>query len=98
MTIRDIARACGVSISTVSRVLNEHPDVTRPAAEYVDRDAKTGYGHLHGYPCHKYKRLSDSVFKDGHFVQIERRTDLKIAATSEENRMLEELLTSGVYI
>lgn len=72
--------------------------ITRPAAEYVDRDAKTGYGHLHGYPCHKYKRLSDSVFKDGHFVQIERRTDLKIAATSEENRMLEELLTSGVYI
>lgn len=72
--------------------------IARPAAEYVDKDAKTGYGHLHGYPCHKYKRLSDSVFKDGHFVQIERRTDLKIAATSEENRMLEELLTSGVYI
>lgn len=72
--------------------------IARPAAEYVDKDAKTGYAHLHGYPCHKYKRLSDSVFKDGHFVQIERRTDLKIAATSEENRMLEELLTSGVYL
>ena len=72
--------------------------IARPAAEYADENAQTGYGHLHGYPCHKYKRLSDSVFKDGHFVQIERRTDLKIAATSEENRMLEELLTSGVYI
>lgn len=72
--------------------------IARPAAEYADKDAKTGYGHLHGYPCHKYKRLSESIFKDGHFVQIERRTDLKIAATSEENRMLEELLTSGIYI
>lgn len=28
MTIKDIARACGVSVSTVSRVLNEHPDVS----------------------------------------------------------------------
>lgn len=72
--------------------------VERPAAEYVDKDAKTGYKHLHGAPCHKYLRLSDKVFKDGHFVQIEKRTDLKIAATSEENRMLEQLLTSGVYI
>lgn len=72
--------------------------VERPAAEYVDRDAMTGYKHLHGAPCHKYLRLSDKVFKDGHFVQIEKRTDLQIAATSEENRMLEQLLTSGVYI
>lgn len=28
MTIRDIARRCGVSVSTVSRVLNNHPDVS----------------------------------------------------------------------
>ena len=28
MTIKDIARVCGVSISTVSRVLNERPDVS----------------------------------------------------------------------
>ena len=28
MTIRDIARRCGVSVSTVSRVLNDHPDVS----------------------------------------------------------------------
>lgn len=28
MTIKDIAKACGVSISTVSRVLNERPDVS----------------------------------------------------------------------
>ena len=28
MTIKDIARACGVSVSTVSRVLNNRPDVS----------------------------------------------------------------------
>ena len=28
MTIKDIARQCGVSVSTVSRVLNNHPDVS----------------------------------------------------------------------
>ena len=28
MTIKDIAKTCGVSVSTVSRVLNDHPDVS----------------------------------------------------------------------
>lgn len=28
MTIKDIAERCGVSVSTVSRVLNDHPDVS----------------------------------------------------------------------
>ena len=28
MTIKDIAKSCGVSVSTVSRVLNNHPDVS----------------------------------------------------------------------
>ena len=28
MTIKDVARYCGVSVSTVSRVLNNHPDVS----------------------------------------------------------------------
>lgn len=28
MTIKDIAKACGVGVSTVSRVLNHHPDVS----------------------------------------------------------------------
>ena len=28
MTIRDIAKRCSVSVSTVSRVLNNHPDVS----------------------------------------------------------------------
>ena len=35
MTIKDIARLCGVSVSTVSRVLNQHPDVSDPIREKV---------------------------------------------------------------
>ena len=35
MTIKDIAESCGVSISTVSRVLNDHPDVSPKVRERV---------------------------------------------------------------
>ena len=35
MTIKDIAKACGVSVSTVSRVLNDHPDVSAANREKV---------------------------------------------------------------
>ena len=35
MTIKDIAELCGVSVSTVSRVLNNHPDVSATNRERV---------------------------------------------------------------
>lgn len=35
LTIKDIAKACGVSVSTVSRVLNDHPDVSKANREKV---------------------------------------------------------------
>lgn len=35
MTIKDIAKLAGVSISTVSRVLNNHPDVSEENRQYV---------------------------------------------------------------
>ena len=35
MTIKDIAKACGVSVSTVSRVLNDHPDVSQSVRDRV---------------------------------------------------------------
>ena len=35
MTIKDIARLAGVSVSTVSRALNDHPDVSKEAKQKV---------------------------------------------------------------
>lgn len=35
MTIKDIAGRCGVSVSTVSRVLNNHPDVSKSVRDKV---------------------------------------------------------------
>ena len=35
MTIKDIARLSGYSLGTVSRVLNNHPDVSQQAREKV---------------------------------------------------------------
>jgi len=35
LTIKDIAKKCGVSVSTVSRVLNDHPDVSAANREKV---------------------------------------------------------------
>ncbi|MBQ3496705.1 MAG: LacI family DNA-binding transcriptional regulator [Oscillospiraceae bacterium] len=35
MTIKDIAQRCGVSVSTVSRVLNKHPDVSEKVRNKV---------------------------------------------------------------
>lgn len=53
-----------------------------------------GYKHLHGYPCHKYMNLGSL----SGFVAVDRRTDINIAMTSEENQMLEDLLTQGIYV
>ena len=38
MTIKDIARLCGVSVSTVSRVLNDRPDVSEENRRRVPED------------------------------------------------------------
>ena len=35
MTIKDIARLSGVGIATVSRVLNDHPDVSKETRRRV---------------------------------------------------------------
>ncbi|MBQ3660545.1 MAG: LacI family DNA-binding transcriptional regulator, partial [Firmicutes bacterium] len=35
VTIRDVAAYSGVSVSTVSRVLNDHPDVSKDVRERV---------------------------------------------------------------
>ena len=61
--------------------------IIRPAADVIQEDERTGYQHLHGYPTNKYLKLSQ--IGSGNFVQVDRRTDIKISATSEENAMLE---------
>ena len=70
--------------------------IERPASEYVESGSMTGYKHLHGLPSNKYRKLSS--YPDGSFIQVDGRTDLKIAMTADENKMLEEMLTKGVYI
>ena len=35
LTIKDIARESGYAVSTVSRALNDHPDVSREAKEKI---------------------------------------------------------------
>lgn len=78
--------------------------IERPQYEVVNEAARSGYKHLHGYPCNKYLRLSDKksngqpLFNDGSFVAMDARTDINISMTADENRMLEELLTKGIYI
>lgn len=68
----------------------------RPAADVIADGSRTGYEHLHGYPTNKYMKLSS--IGTGNFVQVDRRTDIQIAATSEENALLEQLLLEGVYV
>ena len=56
-----------------------------------------GYTHVFGRPCNRYLRLRGN-FNSGDYIQVDKRTDLKIAMTTEENAELERLLTGGVYI
>ena len=73
--------------------------IERPASEYIEQNTPTGYKHLHGLPSNKYRPLND--YPSGSFVQVDARTDMvfdTMGATGDENRMLEELLTKGVYI
>lgn len=73
-----------------------YAEIIRPAADVIQEGERTGYEHLHGYPTNKYLKLSQIGL--GKFVQVDRRTDIKIGMTSEENAMLERLLTEGVYV
>ncbi|WP_312013493.1 LacI family DNA-binding transcriptional regulator [Bradyrhizobium sp. cir1] len=44
MTVKDVAREAGVAVGTVSRVLNDHPAVTRELRERVEKAmAHLGY-------------------------------------------------------
>ena len=45
-----------------------------------------------------YNAGTDEQKKRGVFVAVDRRTDIKVAMTAEENAMLERLLIEGVYV
>lgn len=64
-------------------------EVWRPAFKISE-----GFKSRHGYPCHLFKALGTFTG----FVKCDARTKLDFACTSEENEMLEKLLTEGVYI
>ncbi|MBO7253283.1 MAG: hypothetical protein J6V25_11740 [Oscillospiraceae bacterium] len=55
-----------------------------------------GFTHVFGRPVNKYLTLDK--FNSGDYVQVDRRTDLKVAMTSDENAELEKLMVGGVYI
>lgn len=80
-----LSPACDTFANHAVFLLIEYPLFTGESA---------GYKHLHGYPCHKYMPLSSF----SGFVQVDKRADIQIAMTSEENAILENLLTTGVYI
>ena len=40
VSIKDISAACGVSVSTVSKALNDHKDVSKAKKEMIRRVAK----------------------------------------------------------
>lgn len=60
MTIKDIAGRCGVSVSTVSRVLNNHPDVSEAVRERVLQVVK----ELHYVPNNSARDLVKSQADD----------------------------------
>lgn len=61
MTIKDIARLCGVSVSTVSRVLNERPDVSAPVREKVLEAVRRGNYIPNGSARSLVRASSDAI-------------------------------------
>ncbi len=60
MTIKDIAKNCGVSVSTVSRVLNGHPDVSAPVRERVLGEMERS-GYVPNYSARTLVRASSDA-------------------------------------
>ena len=52
ITIKDIARMCGVGVSTVSRAINNHPDIN-PETKQKVMDIIQKYGYIPNQPHHK---------------------------------------------
>lgn len=55
ITIKDIAKLCGVGVSTVSRAINNHPDINPSTKQLVD-DTITKYGYIPNNSARNLKR------------------------------------------
>lgn len=55
VTIKDIARICGVGVSTVSRAINNHPDINPETKEMINRVIRE-YGYVPNNSARNLKR------------------------------------------
>lgn len=101
--------ACGSFQSHAVYLTFAYPD-SFSTDGYGLRTTDTGYAHTKGYPCHAWKMLrsfgdfviganGEATYRGKpYFIQIDKRTELNIGMTGDENAELERLLTEGVYI
>ena len=55
-TIKDIAKICGVGVSTVSRAINNHPDINPETKEMIMSTIKE-YGYIPNNSARNLKRV-----------------------------------------
>lgn len=60
ITIKDIARICGVGVSTVSRAINNHPDIN-PRTRKLIQDAIDEYGYIPNNSARNLKRTESNA-------------------------------------
>lgn len=60
ITIKDIARICGVGVSTVSRAINNHPDINPDTKEKINQVIKE-YGYIPNNSARNLKRQEANV-------------------------------------
>lgn len=60
ITIKDIARLCGVGVSTVSRAINNHPDIN-PATKKQIQETIEKYGYIPNNSARNLKRTESNA-------------------------------------
>lgn len=60
ITIRDIARICGVGVTTVSRAINNHPDINQETKEKVQQVIRE-YNYIPNNSARNLKRLESNT-------------------------------------
>ena len=60
VTIKDIARLCGVGVSTVSRAINDHPDIN-PTTKKQIQETIEQYGYIPNNSARNLKRTESNA-------------------------------------